>query len=136
MNDTMQKRGQAFLALAILMGGIILSVGTTLALVTASFVSSSGSYQASVRAEAAAEAGAQDALLQLARNNAFSSGDYSVTPGQDTATVTVTQNSPSVGFVTVLALATVFSHTRKVQVVLSMNPTTGVANVLSWGDIP
>lgn len=130
------RRGQSLLALVMLIGGIILAAGTALALVTASFVGSGYGYQASEQAEGVATAGAEDALLQLARNNQFSNtGGYSFAVGSSTATVTVTQNSPSSGFVTVVSATTISLHIRKIQVILSENPTTGQTTVVSWNEV-
>lgn len=130
------SRGQAFLALVIVIGGIVLSLGVTLALVTVSFINSTYGYQATQQAESAATAGAEDALLQLARNNTFSNiVGYSLAAGSSTATITVNQNTPSVNFITVLSIATVSLRTRKIQVILSLNATTGQTSVLSWKDV-
>lgn len=127
--------GQSLLALVILIGGIILAAGISLALITASFVDSGYGYQASEQAEAIATAGAEDALLQLARDSEFSSGGYAFAVGSSTATVTVTQNSPSSGYVTVLSDASVSLHIRKTEVVLSVNPTTGQSSIVSWNEV-
>lgn len=126
--------GQALLALVFLIGGIILAAGIVLALIILSFVDTSYGFKASQTAEAAAVAGAEDALLQIARNNTFASTGYSLVSGGTTATVVATQNSPS-GYITVLSTATVGNRTRKVNVVLSTNSVTGQASVVSWNEI-
>lgn len=129
-------QGQSLLALVILIGGIILAAGISIAIITASFVDSGFGYQSSEQAEAVATAGAEDALLHLARNNIFSNtGGYSLAVGSSTAIVTVTQNSPSSGFVRVLSIATVSLHIKKIQVVLSKNAMTGQATVVSWSEV-
>lgn len=127
--------GQALLALVFLIGGIILAAGIVLALIILSFVDTSYGFKASQTAEAAAVAGAEDALLQIARNNTFASTGYSLVSGGTTATVVATQNSPSSGYITVLSTATVGNRTRKVNVVLSTNSVTGQASVVSWNEI-
>lgn len=128
--------GQSLLALVILIGGIILAAGISLALITASFVDSGYGYQASEQAEAVATAGAEDALLQLARNNTFSNtGGYALTLASSTATVTVTQNSPSANYITVLSTATISFHVKKVQIVLWENPATGQTTITSWIEV-
>ena len=86
---------------------------------------------ASFRAQAVAESGVQDALLQLDRNPAFSSGGYSLQVGSTTVTMSVTQNSPSSGFVTILSTATVAGHTKKLNVIAAKNATTSAISVVS-----
>lgn len=128
-------RGQAFLALMFLVGGIVVLIGITIAFLANSFIDTGYGYRASTQAEAVATSGAQDALLQLDRNSGFSSSGYGVGVGSSTATVTVTQSSPSAGFVTVLSTATVSNRTRKINVVLSVNATTSQTSVVSWAEI-
>jgi hypothetical protein len=125
-------RGQAFLALVFLIGGVIGAIGVTLAIIANSSVDSGYGYQASVQAQSMATSGAEDALLQLDRNAAFSSGGYNLGVGSGTATVTVTQGSPSTGFATILSAATVSSRTRKLNVVVSVNASTSQIDVVSW----
>ena len=129
------RHGQGLLALVILMGGIILASGIGFALITISSVNATFGYQSTEQAEAVATAGVEDALLQLARNNTFSSTGYSLAVGSSTATVTVTQNSPSAGFVTITSKTKVSLWLRNIQVVASENPTTGQTSVISWQDV-
>lgn len=127
------KRGQTFLALIFLIGGIIVLIGLTIAFFVSSFVDTGYGYRASVQAEAVAASGAQDALLRLDRFASSSvAGTSNVTVGSSTATVTVTQNTPSAGLVTILSTATVSNHTKKVSVVAAIDASTGQASVLSW----
>jgi hypothetical protein len=130
------SRGQSLLALVILIGGIVFAVGIALALITAAFVNSTYGYQTSEQAEAVATAGAEDALLQITRNNQFStSGSYSLPVGSSTATISVTQNSPSTGLDTVISQATAGLRIRKIQVVVSINPATGQSSIVSWNEV-
>ncbi len=118
-----------------LIGGIITLAGITLAFLAASFINSGYGYKASVIAEAAAASGAQDALLQLDRNPAFSNAGYSLSLGSTTATIAVTQNSPSAGYITILSTASSFGRAKKVNIVLLENTTTDQLNVVSWQEI-
>ncbi len=133
----LKSAGQSFLTLVIVIGGIVLAAGVALALITASFVNSTYGMRAATSAEAAATAGAEDGLLQLSRNSQFGNSSgyiYSFAVGSSTATVTVTQ--PSGGFATVLSSATVSLRTKKIQVVVSVNPATGQLDMVSWKEIP
>ena len=125
-------RGQAALSLVFLIGGIAILVSITLVFLVTSFIGVSFGFQASERASAVATAGAEDGLIQLARNKGFSdTTGYSVPLGSDSATVTVTQNSPSAGQATVLSTATVSGNRRRIRLVASVDALTGEVRVLS-----
>ena len=125
--------GQAVLSLVFLIGGIAILVGVSLAFLVTSFLSTSFGFEASQRALAVATAGAEDGMLQLIRNKSFSDiVGYSVPLGNNTATVTVTQNSPTVGQATVVSTAAVSGHRRRLQVIVSIDPATGQVSVVSW----
>ncbi len=126
------RHGQAFLALVLLIGGLALAVGITLAFVSNSFVDVGYGYRASLQAQAAATSGAEDALLQLARNAAFATTTYSFAAGNTTVNVSVTQNAPSAGFATISSTATVANHTRTLAVIAAVNASTSQVNVISW----
>jgi hypothetical protein len=133
------KRGQAFLTLTFFIGGILAIAAILIAFLTLSYVDTGYGAAASYNAEAAATAGAEDALLQLDRNAAFSTavlGPYTISSTSSvTATVTVTQNSPSAGLVAILSVATVSGHAKKISVVVSENASTGQISIVSWTDI-
>jgi hypothetical protein len=131
------NKGQTFLALVIFIGGIVAVGGLLVAFFAASSVDTGYGVAAEFNAEAAATAGAEDALLQLDRNAQFSNtSGYAVSAGSSTtATVTVTQNAPSAGFATILSTATVSSHTKKISAVVSENASTEQISVVSWTEI-
>lgn len=130
------KKGQAFLALVLLIGGIVVTAGIALAFIAISSVNTSYGFQNSESAEALATAGAEDALLQLDRNPSLSNTTgYTITLPAGTATVTITQNSPSSGQIYILSSAAVSNQTRKIGVVVS-ETATGQTSVVSWGDVP
>jgi len=127
------KRGQAALSFVFLIGIITLSIGVTVALLAASFLNSGYGFQAANKAMALATAGAEDALIKLARNKDFSSvSPYSVPINTDSASVTVSQNSPSAGQARIISTATSFFQQKKIQVIVSVNGTTGEISVASW----
>lgn len=126
------------MALIFFIGGVVLLIGVTLAFLANSFIDTGYGYKASLQAEAVATSGANDALLQIERNaNNYQTagGTYTLSVGSSTATVTVTQNSPSSGFITVLSTATISNRTRKISVVVSLNATTSQTSVVSWQQI-
>jgi len=120
-----------------LIGTILMLAGVAIAFFANSYIDTGYGYKALVQAEAAAISGANDAVLQVTRNesNLPSPDNYSLTVGSTTASVTITQNSPSSGFVTVLSTATVSSRTRKIQVVLAVNASTSQTSVVSWQEV-
>ena len=124
------KKGQVFLSLVFIIGGIVILVGLLIVFFLNSSIDTSYGYQAATAADAAALSGAQDAFLQLQRNPAFATS-YTVSVGSTTASVTVTQNSPATNNVTILSTATVAFRARKVQIVAAKDPSTGVVTVLS-----
>ncbi len=136
MVSVTSRSGQAFLSLVLLMGGTMLLIGLTLVFITVSFVDTGYGYQAISQAEAMATSGAEDALLQLERNNSTfgSSGgeSYTLPVGSGYANVTVTTNAPSAGFVTILSTASVANHTRNVTIVAAVNATTSQVSIASW----
>lgn len=137
MDRVFFNKGQVFLALTFFIGGILAVAGILIAFLALSNVDTGYGVAAAYKAEAAATAGVEDGLLQLDRNAAFSStSGYSVSSASSTtATVTVTQNTPASGFATILSVATVSGHTKKVSVVVSENAATGQINIVSWADV-
>ncbi|MGC8775802.1 MAG: hypothetical protein ACP5QN_00600 [Minisyncoccia bacterium] len=122
LNKKKHKRGQAALSTILLIGGIIVLISITLVIIISSYASSAYSYQNAQKALAVANAGAEDGLLQLIRNKNFQdTSGYLVYSGSDTATVTVTQNSPATGQVTILSVANVFNYNKKVRMIVSIN---------------
>ncbi len=127
------RSGQGFLALVFLIGTVTVGIGLTLIFLANSSVNTIYGYQASTRAQAVAVSGAEDGLLQLARNTSFTSGGYTITVGSDTASVVVTQTS-SLQTATIISSATVSNYTRKIQVIASVNASTSQVAVISWNN--
>jgi uncharacterized protein (UPF0333 family) len=133
--DLRHNKGQAFLALVFLIGAIVIIVGVLIAFFANSSVDTGYGLSAAASAEAAATSGAQDAMLQLNRNATFASSGYTLPVGSSSATVTVTQGSPSTGYVTILSVASVSNHVKKIQVVLYENASTTQMTTVSWADV-
>lgn len=127
------RKGQAALSFVFFIGIITLSIGITVSVMASSFLNSGYGFQAANRAMAVATAGAEDALILLARNKDFSSvAPYSVPVGNDTASVTVNQDSPLAGQAKIISSAIVSFRQRKIQVIASINSTTGEISIISW----
>jgi hypothetical protein len=135
MHYLFSRSGQSFLALIIFVGSIVMVVGVALAYMVFTMVNSSYGYQASQAAETTAMAGVDDALLQITRNSSFSETSSTIKTGVNSATVTVANNFLSTGYATITSLATVSLRTRKIQVVISNNSSTGQMAISSWQEI-
>jgi hypothetical protein len=133
--DGANASGQAFLSTVLIMGGAIILIAATVAVVAATFIDSGYGLQASDRASAVAIAGVNDAFMRLIRQSSFSSGGYAVTVPAGSATVSVTQNSPVVGEATVFSAADVSGRTRKIDAVFSINSSTGHVSLVSWQNV-
>ncbi len=130
------RQGQTALALTLLMGGIVLLIGVTLAILAISFLNSSAGYRSAQLAQGIAASGIYDAMLQLERNKDFSNtSGYTLSVGSSTATVTVTQNSPLTNEVTIVSNVSLSSFTKaqqSIQAVVSRDSNTGQIGILSW----
>ena len=121
-----------FVGMVLLIGAIIAVVGFLALFLSGSLVNTSYGVKAEGVAQAAATAGAEDAILQLDRNSFVSFPvTYAVPVGSTTATVNVNSNTPSSGFVTVTSTATFANHIKVIRVVLSVDSSSQV-NQVSW----
>lgn len=129
-------KGQAFLALVFLIGTIVVLIGVTLAFLANSFVDTGYGYQDLIQAQSLATSGAEDALLQLDRSGtSWNPGTYTLFVGSSTASVTVTQNSPSTNYYTIISAATVSNHVGKVDVVAYVASSTSQVSIISWQNV-
>ena len=126
------SRAQAALSTVLLIGGIIVLIGMSIAFLASSFLNSSQGYRQAQRAQAVVISGVEDALIQLARNKDFASTGYSLTVGSSTVSVSVTQDSPATGQATIVASSSVSSYQRTARVVVSRNASTSQTTVVSW----
>ncbi|MFH0890631.1 MAG: hypothetical protein V1856_01210 [Candidatus Liptonbacteria bacterium] len=107
-------------------------MGVSMAFLVVSFINSGFGFQAANQALAAASAGASDAMMQLNRNKDFATTGYTVPVNSYSASVTVSQNTPSVGQATIISESTVSRRKRKIQAVISVSSSTGRIDVVSW----
>jgi hypothetical protein len=127
--------GQAFLSTVLVISGVMIVIAAAVAVLAATFTDSGYGLQASNRAESVATAGVNDAYLRLVRSSLFSSGGYTVTVPEGSATVSVTQGSPRTGEATVLSSATVGGRTRKINAVFGISSSTGQVISILWQDV-
>lgn len=130
-----KSSGQAFLSTILLMGGIMVVAGIVVAYLAIAFIDSGYGLQSSETAEATATAGVNDAFMRIVRNSSFSSTGYALAVANNTANITVTQNTPSAGLDTILSTAIVGGRTRKISAVIAVTSSTGQSTMLSWQDV-
>jgi hypothetical protein len=130
-----KNKGQMFVGMVLLIGSIIAVVGFLVLFLSGSLVNTSYGVKAEAVAQAAATAGANDAMLQLDRNS-FSSFPitYTLPVGSTTATINVNTNTPSAGFITVTSTATFANHVKVLRAIFSVDSSTQV-NLVSWQNI-
>ncbi len=125
------RSGQAVLSLVFIIGGIITVIGLTLAILANSIINSTSGFQAVEGSRAVAISGANDALMRLARVKGLS-GAYSMPIDSNSASVTITQDSPLSGLVTITSSSTVSRKEVRIRVVVSRNSTSGAISLVSW----
>ncbi len=121
-----------FVGMVLLIGSVIAIVSLLLLFLSGALVSTGYGIKSSTAAQAAATAGAEDAMLQLERGAIASfPASYAISVNGTTATVLVGNDAPTAGFVTVTSTATVANHQSIVQVVMVEN-TSSPMSVVSW----
>lgn len=144
--------GQAALSMVLLVGGIVVVVGVTLAFLALSFLNSSFSFQAANRALALASSGINDAVLRLVRDNYFAPFDtFYCVPGPAItseggmegggAAIECPSASAKVTIADVIGVpnqklitseASVGQSKRKIEVVVAVSASTTQVSMLSW----
>jgi len=122
-----------FVGMVLLIGSVIGIIALFLLFLSGSLVDSSYGIKYNAAAQAAAQAGAEDALLRIDRNSfAALPALYSLPVNGATAQVNVAGIIP--GTVTVTSTATVSNHTKTVLLVVSIANNTQVS-VVSWTEV-
>lgn len=129
------KRGIAALPSVLIIGGIIVQIAVVGAFLSYLFASAGYGTRLASEALNAARAGAQDAMMRVARDKTFSSDGYTVTTNGRDATVVVTRDSPVAGQDTILSTATALTRQKKIEIILEVDATTGQLEVLSFGEV-
>jgi Flp pilus assembly protein TadG len=121
-----------FVGMVLLIGSVIAIVSLLLLFLSGALVSTGYGIKSTTTAQAAATAGAEDAMLKLERGAiATFPASYAISVNGTTATVDVGNDTPTTGFVTVTSSATFANHESIVQVVLVEN-TSSPMSVVSW----
>lgn len=127
---TQASRGQASISLVLLIGGIASAAIITIALVAIGAIATGFGADQQQRARSAALAGIEDGVLRLTRNPE-DSGSFSVFAGNATATITITQDSPAAGQVSVTSQAVSGIRRSTLHAVYAIDPATGIPTPVS-----
>ena len=131
--DQRDRGGQMFVGMVLLIGSVIAIITLFLLFISGSLIDTGYGIKYNAAAQAAATAGAEDALLRIDRNSLTSlPASYSVPVNGATAQVSVGGVIP--GSVTVTSTATVMNHTKVVRLVVSIGADTQVS-VVSWTEV-
>lgn len=121
-----------FVGMVLLIGSVIAIVSLLLLFLSGALVSTGYGIKNTTAAQAAATAGAEDAMLKLERGAIASfPASYTISANGTTATILVGNDAPAAGFVTVTSTATVANHESIVRVVMVEN-TSSPMSVVSW----
>lgn len=120
------KPGQTLVFLLVFMA-MAITVTTAAVLVIISNSQAASKLEQSLTAYAAAEAGAENALLRLLRNPAYTG--ETLTMGEAVATISATGTNPKV----ILSIATYKNFQRQIQVTATY--ISGILTVTSWQEI-
>lgn len=143
------SRGMTALPLIILIGGIVLEIAITMALV-AFYISESGAgARLSAEALSISQAGINDALMKIIRNPSFNTGasnpyylsfdnnkNVQVIVCRDYQTITNNCDSWVNNRTEITSLGTVLNKNRRLRANISINPTNGEVKIQSIKEIP
>jgi len=149
MNFHIKNRGMTALPLIILIGGIVLEIAITMALVAFYLSESGAGARFSAEALSISQAGINDALMKIIRNPSFNTGvsnPYYLSFGNSrTAKIIVCKNYKTVtnncdtwfdDGTEITSLGTVLNKNRKLRAIVSINPTNGEVRIQSIKEVP
>ena len=114
-------------------------IGTTIAFIASSYIDTGYGYKASSIAEAEANSGIQDALIQIDRGNAFAKAatscltndgssctdyEYALPVSSDTVQVAIVRNQPTAGLTMITSRAKVLGRAVTMEAIGIMNTST------------
>lgn len=124
----------------LVMSSVIVEIAIAVALAAYLLSNSSASARYGAEALAAANSGAQDAAIRIARDKSYSSSGYTISVGSSTATIVVQTNTGKDGAAAsgksrILATGTTRLFSKKLEIVYSINDTTGEMTLESYDEI-
>lgn len=134
-----RQSGVATLPTVIILSAIILEVAVAAVTIAAALASSANNQRLASQALSDARTGADDAFMRIVRNkncpNAVGCpSSYSITiDSSDTANVTISSNGQ--GVITVVSEGVSSNRRRKLQMLVGVDSSTGLANIESIQEI-
>ena len=127
-----ENKGIAAIPTVIIFGGIIAEIAIATTFLSLAFTNTSLGLRLSAEAFGAAQSGVEDAVLRLARDRNYQNiSGYSLAVGRATATITITQGSPSANQATILSTGTSFRRKRAVRAIVTIDDVSGVVSLVS-----
>lgn len=132
----LRNSGIAAIPTVIIFGGIIAEIAIATTFLSLTFTNTALGQRLSAEAFAAAQSGVEDAILRLVRDRNYQNiSGYTLSVGQATATVTVTQGSPAAGQATILSTGSSFRRRRVIQGIITIDDVSGVISLVSLKEI-
>lgn len=138
---TRKSCGTAAFSMLVGIALIVAALGTALALLAFLEGLIGFGHAKSGEAYFAAQSGAQDALMRIALNKDYPRPPdpdpvtYNLDVGSGTATVTVDKDNPGQGRTLINSVGTAENRKRKIEVIVSVDGTTGETRIISWKEI-
>ena len=129
-----KNSGVAMLPLVLLIGGLITVIAITITLTSSLSSHSSAAIKWSSEALAGAQAGVDDGIIKIIRNNSHS-GTSTLAIGNANVTVSIDSNAPISGKGTIISCGVVRSSQRKLQAIVNIDAITGQVNIESIQEI-
>ena len=126
-----QRFGVAFLALVLVIGGILMAVTAAIGELTLSNLNSNQSTRFSAEALSVAKAGALDGMMRVVYDKNFSSACYNIPVGTRTAYIVVSKDLPLTGETSIYSKASILQRTVTLYSLLSVDSATGLVNLVS-----
>ncbi|MBI1961040.1 MAG: hypothetical protein HYS43_02080 [Candidatus Liptonbacteria bacterium] len=131
-----RNSGIAAIPTVIIFGGIIAEIAIATTFLSLTFTNTALGQRLSAEAFAAAQSGAEDAILRLVRDRNYQNiSGYTLSVGQATVTVTITQGSPAANQATIRSTGSSFRRRRVVQAIVTIDDVTGVVSLVSLKEI-
>ena len=131
------SEGQAFLSTVLIIGGMLIVIGATVAVVAATFIDSGYGLQASNQAESVAIRGRERRLSAACPQQRFflAGGIFGHCSERQRNGRRHARIGPSAGLASVLSTATVNGRTRKISAAFSISMSTGQVILALWQDV-
>lgn len=132
-----KQNGVAALPTILMIGGIAVEIIIAVTATSYLFVQSEFGSKLSLDAYAAANAGAQDAIMKIIRNKSFTQATTTLSVGSYSADVSVCKDLPctQIGKHKILSVGKAQTRRRQLEVILNVDATTGEVRLESLKEL-